>query len=82
MSKLKSLPIASACEIAGGQSKLAKIIGVTSGAVSQWVSGHRPVPIERCTAIELATNGRVSRRDLRPDDWRQIWPELQEADHA
>ncbi len=26
--------------------------------------------------IERATNGAVTRRDLRPDDWHEIWPEL------
>lgn len=82
MSKIKSLPIASACEIVGGQTQLAKIVGVTAGAVSQWVRGHRPVPIERCATIEMATNGRVSRRDLRPDDWHLIWPELKESSHV
>jgi len=40
------------------------------------VSCHRPIPIERCPAIEKATDGQVSRRDLRPDDWWLIWPEL------
>ena len=44
--------------------------------VSQWASGTKPVPIERCPAIERATSGAVTRRDLRPDDWHCIWPEL------
>jgi DNA-binding transcriptional regulator YdaS (Cro superfamily) len=34
------------------------------------------VPIERCVPIERATNGAVTRKDLRPDDWQEIWPEL------
>lgn len=29
-----------------------------------------------CVSIERATNGAVTRRDLRPDDWARIWPEL------
>lgn len=29
-----------------------------------------------CTAVERATRGDVTRRDLRPDDWHVIWPEL------
>ena len=56
--------------------KLAERIGVTPGFISQLVSGHRQVPVERCTAIEQATGGKVTRRDLRPDDWWLIWPEL------
>jgi DNA-binding transcriptional regulator YdaS (Cro superfamily) len=27
--------------------------------------------------IEEATNGDVSRKDSRPDDWNAIWPEYQ-----
>ena len=34
-----------------------------------------------CVAIERATNGAVTRRDLRPNDWHLIWPELIDADH-
>ena len=34
------------------------------------------MPIERCVPIERATNGAVTRKDLRPDDWQEIWPEL------
>ena len=56
-------------------------LGVTPATVNQWVSGVRPVPIERCPAIEVATHGAVTRRDLRPDDWWLIWPELVTAEH-
>jgi DNA-binding transcriptional regulator YdaS (Cro superfamily) len=33
---------------------------------------------ELCSAIEKASQGEVTRRDLRPDDWQDIWPELAE----
>jgi len=49
--------------------------------VSQWASATKPVPFERCTAIEVATDGAVTRRDLRPLDWHEHWPELVDADH-
>ena len=65
-----------ACEVAGGQASLARLLSVTPAAVNQWVSGSRPVPIEKCVAIEQATAGTVRRWDLRPDDWMRIWPEL------
>lgn len=57
---------------------LASKLGVTPGFVSQWRTGVRPIPIERCAAIEKATDGAVTRKDLRPDDWHLIWPELTE----
>ena len=34
-----------------------------------------PSPLN-CVAIEKATQGQVTRKDLRPQDWASIWPEL------
>jgi DNA-binding transcriptional regulator YdaS (Cro superfamily) len=50
---------------------------VTPQAVIKWKK-NKEVPIERCLAIERATNGAVTRKELRPNDWRLIWPELEE----
>jgi len=58
---------------------IAQALGVTPPVVSDWVTGKKGVPLERCVQIERATNGEVTRRDLRPDDWQQIWPELAQA---
>lgn len=58
---------------------LALSIGVSPVLVSQWSTGPRVPPIERCVPIERATCGTVTRQDLRPEDWRDIWPELAEA---
>lgn len=59
--------------------QLRERIGVKSDAqIRQWQHGYadrRPSP-EYCVAIEQATGGKVTRRDLRPDDWMRIWPEL------
>lgn len=57
---------------------LAKAIGATSTEISDWRYGKRAVPVRRCVAIESATGGQVTRRDLRPDDWAHYWPELVE----
>lgn len=40
------------------------------------VYGVKAVPLEQCVPIERATQGQVTRRDLRPLDWQAIWPEL------
>ena len=66
-----------AIERAGGVGKLAAAIQVGQTVVSNWRS-RESVPPEHCAAIELATG--VSRRDLRPNDWRRIWPELVTAE--
>lgn len=55
---------------------LARTLDVSQPTVSDWVTGKKPIPAERCWPIERATAGAVTRKDLRPDDWQEIWPEL------
>ncbi|GAA4419874.1 transcriptional regulator [Acidovorax lacteus] len=68
----------------GSQADLARALGVTQSLPSAWAAidpkKRRPVPVRYCIAIERATDGAVTRRDLRPDDWHLIWPELAAAD--
>lgn len=49
--------------IAGGPTAVAALFGINSQAVSQW----KRVPVDRCRALEDATNGAVTRFDMRPD---------------
>lgn len=49
------------------QIDLAKTLGVTPGAVNQWVSGLTEITAERCIQIESATGGLVRCEELRPD---------------
>jgi len=55
-----------AAEAVGGQSALARKLGCTPQAVSKMCSTGR-VPAERVLAIESATDGVVTRHQLRPD---------------
>lgn len=71
-------PINKAIHKVGSASELARRLGVTPQAVCFWRDGLRRIPAEKCAAIEAATDGLVSRKDLRPDDWHLIWPELKE----
>lgn len=46
--------------------------------IRQWrvrYRGRLPTPIY-CVGLERATDGAVTRKDLRPWDWHLIWPEL------
>ena len=62
-----------ACALVGGTAALARFLGITSAAVSQWMSGIRRVPAEHCPKIERATGGRVVCESLRNDiDWAAI----------
>lgn len=73
-------PIEIAAGIVGSYEALANQLGISKGAVHQWKSPDRKVPIEHCTRIEQITEGKVTRQMLRPDDWQSIWPELVEPD--
>lgn len=42
-------------------------MGVTPGMVWQWLHDRRRIAAEQVIAIESATEGAVSRHDLRPD---------------
>lgn len=55
-----------AAQILGGQSALARKLGCTPQAISKMCSTGR-VPAERVLAIEVATEGAVTRHELRPD---------------
>lgn len=61
--------VARAVSLIGDKSHkaLADELGVTPGAVSHWVTGKRRVSTKHVRDIERATNGRVTRHDLRPD---------------
>lgn len=61
---------------AGGPSALAKALNKSPSEISQWMSGRRPVPSSCAAQLEKLTT--VTRRDLFPDDWARIWPELAE----
>lgn len=63
----------------GGPSAVARMAGVSAPTAHGY--RHRGIPAERCPAIELATQGRVTVRDLRPDvSWARIpdpaWPHV------
>lgn len=58
---------------------MARLLNVTTQAVCFWRDGKRSLPVQHCAVIEKATSGAVTRKDLRPDDWQAIWPELIDA---
>lgn len=61
------IAIERAAAAVGGKRVLATALGVTPGVVSQWLSGLRPVPSDRCPDIERETRGAVRCEELRPD---------------
>jgi DNA-binding transcriptional regulator YdaS (Cro superfamily) len=76
-----ALAVARVVDLLGSQANLARELGYEDVRnVSPWTRGDRPFPPHHCVSIERATQGAVTRRDLRPDDWHLIWPELIEKD--
>jgi DNA-binding transcriptional regulator YdaS (Cro superfamily) len=61
---MRESPVEKAFRIVGGQSAMASRLGISREAVRKW---KRQVPAERVLEIEHATDGQVSRHDLRPD---------------
>jgi DNA-binding transcriptional regulator YdaS (Cro superfamily) len=59
----------------GNAKALAERLDVHKTIVSQIASNSEGTSPARCVAIEKATDGAVTRKDLR-SDWREIWPEL------
>lgn len=60
----------------GKAKELAEVLEVSSSYLSQMASGKTAISPARCVDIENATNRVVTRKDLRPNDWFKIWPEL------
>ncbi|KVG89469.1 hypothetical protein WT81_04990 [Burkholderia stagnalis] len=48
----------------------------TSAFLRNVIYGTRKPGEKLCVAIERESKCAVTRRDLRPDDWQDIWPEL------
>jgi DNA-binding transcriptional regulator YdaS (Cro superfamily) len=59
-------PIELACEIVGGQSELARRIGVKPQAVQKWVASGI-TPVRRALAVQEATENKVTAHELCPE---------------
>lgn len=65
-----------AIEVVGGQTQLARLLGVKQANVWHWLNKADRVPGEYVLAIETATGGQVTRHSLRPD----LYPDVQATD--
>lgn len=60
--------LSKAVSLAGGNAALARVLGISREAVSQWDR----CPAERVVAVSDATAGKVLPEELRPDIFRPI----------
>jgi DNA-binding transcriptional regulator YdaS (Cro superfamily) len=58
---------------------LADALRISAGHLNNIAYGQREVTPLLAARFDRVTNGLVPRRLSRPDDWREIWPELVEA---
>lgn len=70
--------------LAGGHAEVARILGYADRRnVWKWTSGLRPFPPKHCVVLEQHFGAdKISRRELRPDDWKEHWPELERRTKA
>lgn len=64
-------PLEKAVSLLGGQTKLAKELGVKQQNVWSWLRIAKKIPAEVCIPIEKATQGQVKKEELRPDIFKQ-----------
>lgn len=57
----------------------AEKVGTTRGHLQNIAYGFRSCSPALAVAIERATAREITRRDLLPDEWEGIWPELANA---
>lgn len=51
----------------GSITELAMSLGVSRTYVSNWVHGHRPIPIKKVKELVNFSHGKIKPKDLRPD---------------
>lgn len=54
----------------------ARAMGTTVSYLRLIAYGHKRPSAKLSTTIEKATCGQVTRKELRPNDWHEIWPEI------
>lgn len=67
MSELIHQQVRRAVEIVGGQEKLSRLTGISQSEVSRLCTSAKSISAVRAVAIDRATNGEVSVRDLLPE---------------
>jgi DNA-binding transcriptional regulator YdaS (Cro superfamily) len=63
----------------GGPTRVSKLVNVSVPAVSMWQNGDIPYDklVILAATLEKESHGLVTRKNLFPDNYRLIWPELE-----
>ena len=55
----------------------AENVGTSVGHLTNFSYGYTRLAPVTCAAIEKKTSNAITRKDLRPDDFWKIWPDLE-----
>ena len=63
----------------GGCTRVSKIVNVSGPAVSMWQNGDIPYDklVILAATLEKESHGLVTRKNLFPNNYKLIWPELE-----
>jgi hypothetical protein len=63
----------------GGPTRVSKIVNVSVPAVSMWQNGDIPYDklVILAATLEKESHGLVTRKNLFPNNYKLIWPELE-----
>jgi DNA-binding transcriptional regulator YdaS (Cro superfamily) len=65
-------------KLLGGPTRISKLVGVSVPAVSMWQNSNIPQDklMFLAATLEKESHGLVTRKDLFPETYKLIWPEL------
>ena len=58
------------------QDKFSAMCGTSVGYLRKAITKRSKLGAALCVKIETASHGVVTRKDLHPGEWKEIWPEL------
>jgi DNA-binding transcriptional regulator YdaS (Cro superfamily) len=55
---------------------LARSMSISTATIADWAADKKYPSPKNCIVIEKLLDGNVTRRELRQNDWWEIWPEF------
>ena len=74
--------VARAIELSGGPAVVARALNVTTQTVCFYRDGDRRLKTDHGATLESLSGGMVTRKQMWPESWARIWPELAAPDTA
>lgn len=78
MPKIRPMKHDQLIELLGGTTEVAKALGIKPPSVSGWKLSRIPDDKLIRLAVIAEAKGISSRKELFPDTWQELWPELSE----